>query len=181
MIANKNKDDYEYILNWISFVVQRNITRATNSALVLRGEDKLGKKIFVEILRNLFIGCVNQEKINIEYLDNRYFSRTRTCLLIMNDYKNSIMENNDKISLFVRPSRYNTNVILISNFSDTLEWETNHEDHMGWPYRFLHPNDNNLTLDMFINPNEEFYDNLLTFFMKRDISNFHSLTTHFDE
>lgn len=175
VLANKNKDVYEYILNWISFIIQNHNQAATSRALVLRGEDKLGKKIFVEIIRNLFMGCVNQDKINIDNLDGTRFSRLRTCLLIMKDYKNTVMENKDKISNLIIPNRFNTNVILISNFSDEIKYEVDPLDITSWVYKFIYPNDNNLTLDMFINPDVEFYDNLLTFFMKRDISSFRAI------
>lgn len=175
VIANKNKDVYEYILNWISFIIQNHNQVATSRALVLRGEDKLGKKIFVEIIRNLFMGCINQDKINIDNLDDLHFSRLRTCLLIMKDYKNTVMENKDKMSNLIIPNRFNTNVILISNFSDEIKYEVDPLDITSWVYKFIYPNDNNLTLDMFINPDVEFYDNLLTFFMKRDISSFRAI------
>lgn len=67
VIANNNEELYNYILNWISYIMQ-NPNGKTDTALVLTGAHRCGKTIFCNMISKLLKGYAIKNSNNIEHI-----------------------------------------------------------------------------------------------------------------
>lgn len=67
VICSSRQDIFDYIENWISFIV-RHPGQKTQTALVLKGMQRIGKGTFSEMLCRIFDGYVNENITNMDEL-----------------------------------------------------------------------------------------------------------------
>lgn len=160
VIAGDNEEKYNYILNWISNLI-KNPGCKNSKSIIITGSPDILKESFINVLRKLFIGYTN--KLNSVFdLKNKDLIENKIILFIKDSSKNLDKLNSTEIN----------NLIILSQETNLSNYEIFNIDYLD------------IDMDLWIIADEledDFYDNLLTFFMKRDISNFHPLTTHFDE
>ena len=190
VISNNDDVINEYILNWISYIVQHPGTK-TGTALVLKGLQGIGKGTFTNILSELLAGYSAKNITDISELTGTFNSVIEgRMLIILNELKNCgddrmsnfnalksiITDDTIRINEKLQPRRTAQNLanfIFVSNNAFPVKIETGdrryvvsfvngkYKDDLNY---FNHLND--------VANKEGFYDNLLTFFIKRDISNF---------
>ncbi len=190
IISDKNEELYEFILNWVSYIIQ-NPNGKTETAIVLTGKYGTGKNTFTNAICQLLKGysVENVNKIdNIVGKNNSLLENKK--LIICNELssadsnqfidfdtlKSIITETSIIISEKYQPSRASENVvnlIFVSNHDCPIQIlkgdrryvvsETSAEkidDKEYWK---------NLEKTM---TNDKFYPNLFTYFVKKNISDY---------
>lgn len=193
-IANDDENVYNYLLNWISYVLQ-NPGMKTMVSIVLKGTQGAGKNTFTDILAALMAGYSQANVTKLEDLTGSYNKVLENCMFMvlneMKSMKDSYVQNIDALKSIITDPTYRINekfepmrtvenvcnFIFISNNSKPLIVPPNDRRYLvlnvsdkfkGQKFLCdLHYNEER-------NPDEYhyFYDNLLTFFLKRDISGF---------
>lgn len=155
VIAGGNEAKYNYILNWISNLI-RNPEYKNSKSIIITGLSDILKESFINVLRKLFIGYTN--KINsISDLKNKDLIENKIILFIKDSSKNL-----DKINL----SEINNLIILTKEVINLSNFEIFNIDYLE------------INMNLWFTADEldvEFYNNLLTFFMKRDVSSFRAI------
>lgn len=185
-IATGNEELYNYILNWISFILQ-NPAKKTGTVLVLTGEQGTGKNTFTEIIcdlmkqysvRNLTDFCELVGKFNsvIEnkklIICNEMSSTDSNKRLNFNALKSLITDDQARVGDKFEPKRTIQNVanfIVLSNFFDPVKVEGGDRRYCVCEVSEEHKDDRTYFAPIRDGCTEEFYQNLFTFFMKRDV------------
>ncbi|KAH0803548.1 Poxvirus D5 protein [Histomonas meleagridis] len=88
VIADSNEEIYNYILNWISFIIQ-NPGIKTETALVLKGLQGVGKNTFTDVLAEMLAGYSENNVTEIGELTGNFNSVVEAkMLIVLNELKN---------------------------------------------------------------------------------------------
>ena len=172
VIANNNIEVYEYLLNWFAFIIQR-VGERTGKTIVLQGENKEGIVVFTEIL------CKLIEPYSNHYLWPNWLSNDFKMLLVFNEItlpKAREYLFNDTLMINRKDGAKRT----IENVSNLIIVNDKFGKKVADDSKFIKLNvsskysDNqNYFEDLIESCTEnEFLDNLLTFFMQRNLSGF---------
>ena len=186
IIANGNDELYNYMLNWISFILQ-NPAKKTKTVLVLTGEQGTGKNTFTDIIcdlmkrysvRNLTDFCELVGKFNPVVENNKLIicnemsSTDSNLRLNFNALKSLITDDQIRVGDKFQPKRTVQNVvnlIVLSNFFDPVKVEGGDRRYCVCEVSEEHKDDRAYFETIKSGCTEEFYQNLFTFFMKRDV------------
>ncbi|KAA6401679.1 MAG: hypothetical protein EZS28_002795 [Streblomastix strix] len=188
VIAANDNNTYEYILNWISFIIQHPDVKS-RVAIVIHGVQGTGKNTFTDVLCDLIAGYSAKNIIDIEEITGNFNSVIENkSLIILNELKNFTEQralNNNALKSIITDDvqrinekfvtrRYSQNVanlIFISNNNCPVKIETTDRRYLicqtldAHRHNFEHFDKIHQAIKQ-----ADLYDNLLTFFMKRNIS-----------
>ncbi|KAA6328983.1 MAG: hypothetical protein EZS28_053654, partial [Streblomastix strix] len=119
-ISANDERVYEYILNWFAFIVQ-NVGKKTETAIILKGLQGIGKNVFTDVLCELLAGYSSKNITDIDdfvgkfntVIENKMFA-------IANEMKNfgeSRMSNMDALKSIITESSFEINEKDISQFN----------------------------------------------------------------
>lgn len=189
VICDNNETVYEYVLNWISFIVQKPGVK-TETALVLKGLQGIGKNRFTDTLCEMLSGYSAKNITDISELTGQFNSIIEgKMLIVLNEVKNCgddrfanfnalksiITDDVIRINEKLQPRHDAENVsnfIFVSNNAYPVKIEHGDRRYIVLACNGKHKNDFNYFNQLCSNMNEEFYDNLLTYFIKRNITQF---------
>lgn len=186
IIANGNDQMYNYILNWLAFIFQ-NPEGKTGTSLVLTGLQGTGKNTFTDTICDLMKRYCVRNLTDFSEIVGKFNSIVENKKLIIcnemgcsdtnqrldyNSLKSANTENQIRVADKFLPGRTikNTvNFIILSNFFDPVKVEDGDRRYAVCEVSEVHKDD----WDYFENikncRTEAFYQNLLTFFMKRKL------------
>ena len=189
IIANGNEECYEYILNWISLIIQKPNAK-TETAIVIKGKQGTGKTCFTNRICKLLKGYSKKNVTNIDDIVGKFNASIENNKLIVcneltsaeaNKYLNSdalksvitekqieINQKNEK----VRTCENVCNLIIVSNNDAPIKIENGDRRYVVLETSAIHKDDFDYFSSLHKNFDDDFYNNLFTFFMKRDISNY---------
>ena len=189
VICDHEKHIYDYILNWIAFIVQ-NPGVKTEVALVLKGLQGIGKNRFTDVLSEMLSGYSAKNITDISELTGQFNSIVEgKILIVLNELKNCgedrlanfnalksiISDNSIRINEKLVPRRDAENVsnfIFVSNNSFPVKIENGDRRYVVLACNGKHKGDYKYFQQLCSSFDEDFYNTLLTFFMERDLSNF---------
>lgn len=185
-IANGNEELYNYILNWISYILQ-NPEGKTGSCLVITGEQGTGKNTFTDVICNLMkrysvrnltdigqlVGKFNSVVENNKLIVcNEMASADANLRLDVNSLKSIITENEIAVEDKFVQKRFVQNVvnlIVLSNNFDPVKVEKDDRRYVVCNTNVTHKDDQAYFETLRNAFTEEFYQNLFTYFMKRNL------------
>ena len=190
VIADSNIEVYNYLLNWISFIVQHPGEK-TKTAIVLKGLQGIGKGTFTDTICEMLAGYSASNVTDISELTGTFNSVVENKMLIVlnelkncgderganfNSLKSIITEHDIRINEKNQPRRDGDNVanfIFVTNNAYPVKIESGDRRYLvlkvSGKYKGNYDYFQNLIK---IRKEEDFYPNLLTFFIKRNISDF---------
>ena len=189
VIADNNDEIYNYLLNWISYIIQHP-GKKTETAIVLKGLQGIGKNTFTDILSEMLSGYSENNINQIGELTGNFNSVVESkMLLVLNELKNvgeDRLANFDTLKSIItdktirineknqprRTSENVANLIFITNNSYPVKIESGDRRYVVLACNGKYKNNHDYWNNLYNNLNEEFYSNLTTFFIKRDISEF---------
>jgi len=189
VIANNNEELYEYILNWCSYIFQ-NPDGKTETCLVIIGEQGTGKNVFTNVLCKLLNRYANKNVANIDNIVGKFNTALENMKLVVcnemssaetNKYLNSdslkavITEDLININQKCEPVRIEQNVvnlIMVSNNKTPIKVEGGDRRYVVCEVSNAYECDFDYFEKLCNGFTKDFYDNLFTFFMKRDITKF---------
>ena len=189
VIADNNNDVYNYILNWISYIVQ-NPGVKTETALILKGLQGIGKGTFTDILSELLSGYSVNNVTEISELTGNFNSVIEDkMLLVLNELKNVgddrlanfnslksiITDKTIRINEKNQPRRTSENVanfIFVTNNSYPVKIESGDRRYVVLSCNGKYKNNHTYWSEFYKCITDEFYSHLLTYFMNRDINEF---------
>ena len=187
-ISDSRDDVYNYILDWIANIAQ-NPGKRNMSAIVMKGTQGAGKNTFTDILSQLFVGYSEPNISSIDDIVGRWNSVIENkVLLVMNELmtaKDSYVQSMETLKTLItdptmrieekfQPKRLSENVsnlIFISNNSKPIIIPKNDRRYLVITVNGKFVKDKRFFTSLHNLP-ESFYDNLMTFFLNRDISQF---------
>lgn len=185
-IANGNDEMYNYILNWLAFIFQ-NPEGKTGTSLVLTGEQGTGKNTFTDTICDLMKRYCVRNLTNFSEIVGKFNSIIENKKLIIcnemgcsdtnmhldfNSLKSVNTEDQVRVADKFLPGRTikNTiNLIILSNFFDPVKVEDGDRRYAVCEVSEAHKNDWDYFEKIRNGRTEAFYQNLLTFFMKRKL------------
>lgn len=185
-IANGNEELYNYILNWISYILQKPGGK-TGSCLVITGGQGTGKNTFTNVICNLLKRYSVSNLTNIGDLVGKYNIAIENNKLVvcneMSSADSNIYMNADLLKTVITedeiavenkyvPRHYVQNVvnlIILSNHFDPVKVEHDDRRYVVCDTNELHKNDREYFGAIINTFTEEFYQNLFTYFMKRNL------------
>ena len=189
VIANNNEEIYQFVLNWIAYIIQ-NPGKKTEIALILKGLQGIGKNRFTDALCELLAGYSTKNITDISELTGTFNSVVEgRMLLILNEMKNCgdermanfnalksvITDNTIRINEKLQPRRDAENVanfIFCTNNAFPVKIEAGDRRYCVLQVNGKYKEDFDYFKTLCDGFDAEFYDNLLTFFIKRDLTNF---------
>ena len=188
VIANNNEEVYKYILVWIASILQKPNFK-TGTALVILGKQGSGKNLFTNVICKLMARYANENVTSIDSvvgkfnailenkkllvlnelqsIDANKYLNSDALKSIITDYKININQKNE-------PERLAENVanfIMVSNNNIPIKIENSDRRYLVTTTSDDHLKDYKYFDNLFAQFNEQFYENLFTFFMTLDISN----------
>ncbi|MBR6907133.1 hypothetical protein IKN40_01135 [bacterium] len=180
---------YNYILNWIAYMIQHPGS-ATRVAIILKGTQGAGKNTFTDIISTLLTRYAQANVTRLEELTGRFNTVLENCMfMVLNEMKTArdeYVQNIDALKSIItdptyrieekfQPARVVDNVcnfIFISNHSKPIIIPPNDRRYLVVRVSETIKLYNNQLLVDLHHKDSNFYDNLLTFFLHRDISKF---------
>ncbi|KAA6330466.1 MAG: hypothetical protein EZS28_053497, partial [Streblomastix strix] len=111
-ISANDERVYEYILNWFAFIVQ-NIGKKTETAIILKGLQGIGKNVFTNVLCELLAGYSSKNITDIDDFVGKFNTAIENKMLaIANEMKNfgeSRMSNMDALKSIITESSFEIN------------------------------------------------------------------------
>ena len=187
VIAHDNEEVYEYILNWISFIMQNPGKKAAVS-LVLKGTQGCGKNTFTDILCELMSGYSQGNVTDLDDLIGPYNKVLENCMFMvlneMRSMRDSYVQNIDRLKSIITDPTYRIsekfeprrtvenvcNFVFISNHAKPLIIPPNDRR-----YLVLNASDKYVASDFLVTlhgRDRSFYEHLTAYFLSRDISGF---------
>ncbi|KAA6378285.1 MAG: hypothetical protein EZS28_026189 [Streblomastix strix] len=194
-IALGEKRVYEYILDWITWMIQ-NPRRKSRAAIVLQNRQRIGKYKFTDIIAELTSRYSCSNITNIDEFTGRFNSVVENKMFaILNEIMNYNDSKEDVASvtksnisdLTIRINEKNQprrtaenvmNIIYVTNADTPIQLDTDDRRHLVCAYKTVHQvtEEHNEDADYFnelsSSYTQEFYENLMTFLLERDISQF---------
>ena len=189
VIANSDEEIYEYILNWISYIIQ-NPGKKTEVALVLKGLQGIGKNTFTDVLAEMLAGYSENNVTEIGELTGNFNSVVEAKMLIVlnelknvgddrlanfNSLKSIITDKLIRINEKNQPRRTSENVgnfIFVTNNAFPVKIEEGDRRYVVLACNGKYKNNLDYFSNLWNSFDDNFYENLTTFFMNRDISSF---------
>ena len=185
-IANGNDELYNYILNWISYILQ-NPGEKTGTCLVITGEQGTGKNTFTDVICNLMQRYSVRNLTDISHLVGKFNSVIENNKLIVCNELSSADSNlrmnadslksiiTEKVSTveakYMEPRMVENvvNLIILSNHFDPVKVENGDRRYVVCNTNETHKDDQDYFGAIIDTFTEEFYQNLFTYFMKRNL------------
>ena len=189
VIADNNDDIYNYLLDWISYIIQ-NPGKKTETAIILKGLQGIGKNTFTDILCELLSGYSENNVNQISELTGNFNSVLESkMLLVLNELKNvgeDRLANFDTLKSIItdktirineknqprRTSENVANLIFVTNNSYPVKIESGDRRYVVLLCNGKYKNNNDYWTNMYNSFTPEFYSHLLTYFINRDITEF---------
>ena len=190
VICDNCSEIYEYITNWLSFIVQ-NPGEKTKTAIVLKGLQGIGKGTFTDTMCEMLAGYSASNVTEIAELTGTFNSVVENkMLIILNELKNCgderganfnslksiITENDIRINEKNQPRRDGDNVanfIFVTNNAYPVKIETGDRRYLVLKVNGKYKGDVGYFQMLHnLRKNPDFYPNLLTYFATKDIQNF---------
>lgn len=189
VIADGDDLIYNWILNWMLYVIQ-NPGKKTEAAIVLKGLQGTGKGTFTNVLCELLAGYSCKNITDISQLTGKFNTMIENkMLLVCNELRNcgdDRLANFDTLKTLITdyPIVYNekcipmrkgenvANFIFVTNNPYPVKIETGDRRYLVLHVNGKHKGDLAYFKALYNKFTDEFYDNLMTFFVKRDISEF---------
>ena len=189
VIANGNDEIYKYILVWIASILQKPNFK-TGTALVILGNQGTGKNVFTNVICKLMARYANENITSIESvvgkfnavlenkkllvlnelqsIDANKYLNSDALKSVITDYKININQKNE-------PERLAENVanfMMVSNNNIPIKIETTDRRYMVTKTSDDKRGDFEYFDNLCDSFTPEFYENLFTFFMMLDVSNY---------
>ena len=189
VICKNNDELYEFILNWYAYILQ-NPAGKTESVLLITGKQGTGKNVFTNVLCQLINKYSNKNITKIDSVVGKFNASIENMKLIVcnelstvesNKYLNQdalksiITEHEAVINQKNMPERSIENVvnlIMVSNNFNSVKIEAGDRRYVVMEVSDKYKGDFEYFDSLIKSFDDEFYNNLFTFFMKRDLSKF---------
>ena len=189
VIADSNNAVYEYLINWISFILQ-NPGVKTETSIVLKGLQGIGKNTFTDVISELLSGYSIKNLTEIGELTGTFNSVVEAkMLIVLNELRNIgeerlanfdslksiITDKTIRINEKYQPRRTAENVsnfIFVSNNSYPVKVENGDRRYVVLACNGKYKGNQKFWSNLFSTFTNEFYENLITYFMKHDIKEF---------
>ena len=189
VIANNDEKLYEYILNWIAYIVQ-NPAKKTGIVLVLLGMQGAGKTWWSDTLCDMFGKYATKNITNIDHITGKFNSaRLNQKLIVINelsDADGNKVFNPSSLKSAITEDAFQLekkgidsvscdavdNFIICSNEFNCLKIERDDRRFVVMEVSPKYKDDKSHFAPMYEMRNRAFYEQLLTFFTKRDIQGF---------
>ncbi len=189
VICNNDNEAFTYVIGWIASIIQKPGVK-TETALVLKGLQGVGKNRFTDIISELLAGYSERNINEIEELTGNFNSIVENkMLLVLNEMKNNgedrmvnfnslkskITDNTIRINEKFQPRHTAENVanfIFCTNNAFPVKIEAGDRRYVVLQVSGKYKGQFNYFKSLMESCTKEFYDNLLTFFMNYDLSTF---------
>ncbi|KAA6404219.1 MAG: hypothetical protein EZS28_000239 [Streblomastix strix] len=193
-IAAGDERVYEYILNWIAWMMQ-NFEKRSRAAIILQGRQVIGKSRFTDVIAKLTnrYSCPNITNID-EFTGNFNLVVENKMFQVLNEMRNydskksvvtvmksiisdPIIRINEK-NQPKRTAENVMNIINVSNADSPEQLDTDDRRHLVCACKTVHQvtEEHKEDVEYFTQLSQrytqEFYENLMTFLLERDISQF---------
>ncbi|KAA6394723.1 MAG: hypothetical protein EZS28_009748 [Streblomastix strix] len=188
-IAANDDRIYEYLLNWFAYIVQKT-GKKTETAVILQGLQGIGKNIYINVLSEILADYSAKKITKIdEFVGNLNSFIENTMLAVPNELKNCgeyrtsnmdsmksiITEGSFRINEKYVP-RYEAenvvNLIIETNNMFPIKIENSDRSYVICKCNPVHRGDLEYFTNLCNSFDEDFYNNLFTFQLTRDISSF---------
>jgi putative DNA primase/helicase len=188
IISDRNNDLYEYILNWISYLLQ-NPGSKTETALLVIGEQGTGKnKFFTDVISKLFGRYAIVNENNINNIIGRFNSSFENKILVICNELQSIDDakhlNTDCLKSLITDNTCTieskfvnspvidnvSNFIFVSNNYLPIKIENGDRRYVIFKTSNEHKNNFEYFADLNKRFTHEFYNELYNFFINRDLT-----------
>ncbi|KAA6383794.1 MAG: hypothetical protein EZS28_020680 [Streblomastix strix] len=188
-ISANNEIVYQYILNWFAYIIQ-NVGKKTETAIILQGLQGVGKNIFTNVLCELLAGYSSKNITDIDdFVGKLNTAIENKMLAIANEMKNfgeQRMSNMDALKSIITEISFMineksipkhevenvVNIIIATNNVYPLKIENSDRRYVVCKCGSVHRGDLTYFTNLCASFDDEFYKNLFTFFLERDISQF---------
>ena len=188
VIANGNEEIYRYIILWIASILQKPNFK-TGTALVILGNQGTGKNVFTNVICKLMARYANENVTNIESVVGKFNAALENKkLLVLNELQSvdtNKFLNSDALKSVITDSKINinqkneperltenvANFIMVSNNNIPIKIEGTDRRYMVTKTSDEHRGDFDYFDKLCDSFTPEFYENLFTFFMLKDLSN----------
>ena len=189
VIADSNKEVYDYIIKWVSYIVQ-NPGQKTETSLILKGSQGIGKNTFTDVIAELLSGYSVKNLTEISELTGSFNSVVEAKMfIVLNELRNIgeerlanfdslksiITDKTIRINEKYQPRRTAENVanlIFVSNNSYPVKVENGDRRYVVLSCNGKYKGNHAFWTKMFSSFTNEFYENLITYFMKQELSDF---------
>ena len=189
VIANNNEEVYKYILVWIASILQKPNFKA-GTALVLLGNQGTGKNVFTNVICKLMARYANENITSIESIVGRFNAVLENKkLLVLNELQSIDANkylNSDALKSVITDSKVNinqkneperlaenvANFIMVSNNNIPIKIEPTDRRYLVTKTSDKHRGDFEYFDKLCDGFNQDFYENLFTFFMMLDTKNY---------
>ena len=189
VIANNNEEVYKYILVWIASILQKPNFKA-GTALVLLGSQGTGKNVFTNVICKLMARYANENITSIESIVGKFNAVLENKkLLVLNELQSIDANkylNSDALKSVITDSKVNinqkneperlaenvANFIMVSNNNIPIKIETTDRRYLVTKTSDKHRGDFEYFDKLCDGFNQDFYENLFTFFMMLDTKNY---------
>ncbi|KAA6395906.1 MAG: hypothetical protein EZS28_008566 [Streblomastix strix] len=179
----------EYLLNWFAFIVQK-VGKKTETAIILKGLKGISKNVFTNVLCELIAGYSSKNitdiddfvgKFNIAIenkmlaIDNEMKNFGDSRMSKMDALKSKITEDSFVINEKFVPNNEIQNVVnvmIVTNNINPLKIENSDRRYVVCECHPVHGGDLMYFINICNSFDADFYNNLFTFFLTRDISQF---------
>ncbi|KAA6390828.1 MAG: hypothetical protein EZS28_013636, partial [Streblomastix strix] len=180
---------FEYILNWIAFIAQ-NAGQKTRTAIILQGLQRIGKNRFTDAISEIFSRYSQPNISTIEEFTGTFNSVVENVMFaVLNEMMNYnetkkgtaqamktiITDKTIRINEKNQPRRIAENVIntiIVTNNDYPIQLDNSDGRYLLIKCKAVHRGDHEYFNKLSKGMDKDFYDNLLTFFLTRDISKF---------
>ena len=189
VIADNDETVFNYIIHWFAFIVQHPGVKS-EVALVLKGLQGIGKNRFTDILCELLAGYSEKNVTDISHITGRFNSALEhKMLVILNELKNcgeDRLANFDSLKSLITDDKFRineknepmrvaenvNNFIFVSNNAYPVKIENSDRRYVVLKCNDKYKGNFDYFGKLVERCDKEFYDNLLTYFMKLDLSTF---------
>ena len=189
VICDNDNEIYNYVINWISYIIQ-NPGLKTETALVLKGLQGIGKNTFTDVISELLTGYSIKNLTEIAELTGSFNSVVEAkMLIVLNELRNIgeerlanfdslksiITDKTIRINEKFQPRRTAENVsnfIFVSNNAYPVKIESGDRRYVVLACNGKYKGNQKYWSNLFSLFTNEFYENLMTYFMKHDIKEF---------
>ena len=189
VICNEDEELYEYVLNWFAYIVQ-NPCGKTGTVLLLTGKQGTGKNVLSNVLCELISKYANNNITAIENVVGRFNAAIENMKLIvcneLSSCDTSKVMNHDALKSIVTETQLDLNqkcqpvrkienvcnIIMISNNFNSVKIDKDDRRFVVIDVSSRYKGNYEYFSNLIESFNEEFYSNLLTYFMKKDLSEF---------
>ncbi|KAA6384943.1 MAG: hypothetical protein EZS28_019531 [Streblomastix strix] len=190
VISSNDTTVYEYILKWFALIIQHP-EQQTRVSMILRGGQGCGKNTFTDVLSELVSGYSLRNITSLTLVTGQFNSILNNRVFIMlnelTTFSSSIGHEVDKLKQLItdptleirtkfsssRVEKNLLNFILVSNHLDPVHLDQDDRRYLVCQCDSKYTKNTQYFNNLFQHINQEdFYDNLITYFHKLDISQF---------